>query len=45
VFKLRNTNISCVGFDDLIKMKEIANRDRDWIDIGYLKKYKRETGK
>ena len=42
IFKIGKTKVSCVGLLDLIKMKEIANRDRDWIDIGYLKKYKQE---
>ena len=41
-FKVGKANISCVNLDDLIRMKEKADRNRDWIDIGYLKKYKRE---
>lgn len=42
MFKAGKTSISCVGLQDLIKMKEMADRDRDWIDIGYLKKHKQE---
>lgn len=42
IFKLGRTKISCVGFNDLLKMKEIAGRDRDLIDMGYLKKYRQE---
>lgn len=42
IFKVRNTNVYCVSLDDLLRMKEIADRDRDWADIGYLKKYIKE---
>lgn len=42
IIKLGKTKVSCVSLDDLLKMKEIAGRDRDWIDIGYLKKYMKE---
>lgn len=42
VMRAENVNISCIGFDDLLRLKEIAGRDRDWIDIGYLKKYRKE---
>jgi predicted nucleotidyltransferase len=41
--KIDNIIISCVGFDDLIKLKKIAGRDRDLIDLGYLKKFKRRS--
>lgn len=42
IIKLGKTKVSCVSLADLFKMKEIAGRDRDWIDIGYLKKYMKE---
>jgi hypothetical protein len=42
IFKLGRTEVACVGFEDLLKMKEIAGRDRDLIDMGYLKKYRQE---
>jgi len=45
ILKLGKTKVSCVCLDDLLKMKEIANRNRDWIDIGYLKKFKKEGKK
>ena len=40
--KLGKVNVSCVSLEDLIKMKEKSGRDRDLIDIGYLKKYIKE---
>jgi hypothetical protein len=42
MFKINEASFNCVGFDDLLKMKEIAGRDRDLIDMGYLKKFKSE---
>ena len=42
IFKLGKTKIVSVSFEDLLKMKEISGRDRDLIDMGYLKKYKQE---
>ena len=40
IFRVNKFNIACVSFDDLIKMKNIANRLRDWIDIGSLQRLK-----
>ena len=42
LFDLGRVKISCVGLEDLLRMKAISGRDRDLIDSGYLKKYKRE---
>ncbi|MBI5700739.1 nucleotidyltransferase [Candidatus Saganbacteria bacterium] len=38
VFSADKLRISCVGLDDLIAMKNKADRVRDWIDIGSLKR-------
>jgi hypothetical protein len=38
VFKVGKLAISCVSMDDLLEMKNKANRIRDWIDIGSLKR-------
>jgi len=38
VFRPAGYNISCVGFDDLIILKNKADRLRDWIDVGSLKR-------
>lgn len=38
IFRPAGYNISCVSFDDLIKLKNMADRLRDWIDIGSLKR-------
>jgi len=38
LFKFGKTSVACVGLKDLLAMKELAGRDRDWIDIGYLRK-------
>jgi len=40
VFKVDKLAISCVGFDDLITLKNKANRVRDWVDVGSLKRMK-----
>ena len=42
ILKLGKTKVSCISFDDLLEMKEISGRDRDLIDMGYLKKYEQE---
>ena len=42
MIKLGDTRVSCVSLDDLFKLKEMAGRDRDLIDIGYLRKFKNE---
>ena len=39
---LGKIKVSCVGLEDLLRMKELSGRDRDLIDLGYLKKYKQE---
>lgn len=38
--KINNINYPCASEDDIISMKEKAGRDRDWIDIGTLKRLK-----
>jgi hypothetical protein len=45
VFKANKFAVSCVSFDDLIKLKNIANRLRDWIDVGSLKRIKELRGR
>lgn len=40
IFRSAGYNISCVGYDNLIELKNKANRLRDWIDIGSLKRMK-----
>lgn len=42
IMKLGKTKASCVSLDDLFKLKEMAGRDRDLIDVGYLRKFKNE---
>lgn len=41
IFKAGNIPISAVPFDLLLEMKQGSGRERDLIDIGYLKKLKR----
>ncbi|MFA5839512.1 MAG: nucleotidyl transferase AbiEii/AbiGii toxin family protein [Candidatus Margulisiibacteriota bacterium] len=38
LFKCKGFSISCVSIDDLITMKDKADRIRDWIDVGSLKR-------
>jgi hypothetical protein len=38
VIKVKNVPFSCASLQDIIQMKEKAGRDRDWIDIGALRK-------
>ena len=38
VFKADGLSISCVALDDLLEMKNKADRLRDWIDIGSLQR-------
>jgi predicted nucleotidyltransferase len=38
VFKIDNFRISCVSLKDLLKLKNQADRLRDWIDIGSIKR-------
>lgn len=38
VFSADKLRISCVGLNDLLAMKNKANRLRDWIDIGSLER-------
>lgn len=41
VFKDKDFQISCVSFDDLLVLKNKADRVRDWIDIGSLKRIRK----
>lgn len=38
IIKIGRVNFYCASTQDLIEMKTRAGRDRDWIDIGALKK-------
>lgn len=38
VFKADNFRISCVSLEDLLRLKNKADRLRDWIDIGSIKR-------
>ena len=38
VFKAGNISISCISLEDLLKLKSKADRVRDWIDVGSLKR-------
>lgn len=40
IFKVKHLSFPCAAEEDIIKMKEKIGRDRDWIDIGTLKKIK-----
>jgi predicted nucleotidyltransferase len=39
-FVIDGLNIDCVSLDDLLELKNKADRVRDWLDIGALKRYK-----
>jgi len=41
IFRTDNFKISCVSLDDLVALKNKANRLRDWIDIGSLERMKK----
>lgn len=45
VFSADKLRISCVALDDLLAMKNKANRLRDWIDIGSLERIQKFKGK
>lgn len=38
VFRAGTFSVSCVSFNDLLKLKNRADRLRDWIDIGSLER-------
>jgi predicted nucleotidyltransferase len=38
VFSVDRLRVACVGFDDLLVLKSKANRLRDWVDVGSLKR-------
>jgi len=40
IFKLGRINVSCISLEDLLFLKNKADRLRDWIDIGSLKRMK-----
>jgi len=39
-FETGDFKIDCVGWDDLLEMKNKADRVRDWIDVGSLQRLK-----
>jgi len=46
IFRVNKLNISCISFEDLIKLKKKSDRERDLIDIGSLERIKKlEEGK
>lgn len=38
--RIKDTQVSLISFDDLIRLKKKANRDKDLRDIGYLRKFR-----